>query len=91
MLHDGVWHIHCLASDAKTPISPYRTVGDEATLIRLLGYVGATDAEIEEVHADIRRWGRGTVRIRLKPGRKNLLRIRRPWRDEASLSDQTPQ
>jgi hypothetical protein len=56
-------------------------VRDQATLIRLLGYVGATDAEIEKVNESIRRWSRGTVEIHLEPGRKNLLRIRPPFND----------
>ena len=78
MLRDA-WHVHCLATDAKTPISPFSTVRDQATLIRLLRYVGATDAEVEEVHDGIRRWSRGTVQIHVEPGRKNLLRLRPPF------------
>ena len=55
-------------------------------LIRLLRYVGATDTDIDLVHDDIRRWNRGGVPIELAPGRKNLLRIRQPWCDQAGLA-----
>jgi hypothetical protein len=85
MLLRDVWHVHCITEDARTPISPFRTVRDQATLIRLLRYVGATDANIEEVHERIRKWSRGSVYVDLVPGRENLLRIRRPWSAEAHL------
>jgi hypothetical protein len=79
MLRGEVWHIHAVSEDAKTPISPFRQVRDQATLIRLLRYVGASDAEIEEVHTRIRQWSRGGVFLDLAPGRRNLLKIRPPW------------
>jgi hypothetical protein len=82
--NDG-WWVHCIAEDARTPISPYVSVKEEATLIHLLRYVGATDAEIEEVQKCIRRWGRGSVRIDLSPGCKNLLCIRAPWSEQLRL------
>ena len=46
---------------------------------RLLRYVGATDADIDQVHENVRRWSRGGVWIELAPGRKNLLKIRAPF------------
>ena len=52
-----------------------------ATLIRVLRYVGATDAELEKVDERIREWSRGSVFIGLTPGSRNLLRIRPPWSD----------
>ena len=85
MLRDG-WSVHCVSEDAKTPISPILPVSDQPTLIRLLRYVGATEAELEEVHDRIRQWSRGSVFITLTRGRRNLLRIWRPWSDEAGLS-----
>lgn len=75
------WFVHCLADDARTPISPYITVATLETLIRLLRYVGAGEIEIAEVHEDVRRWSRGSVYVDLAPGRKNLLGIRPPWND----------
>ena len=78
MERDG-WSVHCLAEDARTPISPYVDVAGLPTLIKLMRYVGATDEKIEQVHADIRRWSRGSVYVALAPGRKNLLRIRPPF------------
>jgi hypothetical protein len=73
--------VHCLAEDAMTPISPLITVRDQRLMVRLLRYVGATDANIEEVQTSILRWSRGSVWIELTPGRKNLLRIRPPHSD----------
>jgi hypothetical protein len=46
MLRKETWFVHAIAADAKTPISPILPVGDWATLIRLLRYVGATEADI---------------------------------------------
>ena len=73
--------MHSVADDSKTAISPILPVSDQPTLIRLLRYVGATDAEIKEVDERIRQWSRGSVFISLAPGRRNLLRIRPPWSD----------
>jgi hypothetical protein len=42
-------------------------VASEESLIRLLRYVGATDAEIEEVQECIRRWGRGASELSSVP------------------------
>jgi hypothetical protein len=73
------WTAHCLLEDARTPISPFVSMKQKSTLIRLLLHVGANDDEIAEVEEYIRRWSRGSVHITLAPGRKNLLRIREPW------------
>jgi hypothetical protein len=40
----------------------------------------------EEVNANIARWSRGSIWIELAPGQKNLLRVRRPWSDQAGLA-----
>jgi hypothetical protein len=84
--HRDSWFVHAISEDTQTPISPILPVRDQATLIRLLRYVGATEENIEQAHEDIRRWNRGGVWIELAPGRKNLLRIRRPWSVEARLA-----
>ena len=78
MLRD-VWFVHCDADDARTPISPILRVRDQNILIRVLRYVGATDADVVTIDHDIRHWSHGSVWIDLTPGRKNLLRIRSPW------------
>lgn len=74
--------VSTLAEDARTSIGPYVTVAIKETLLRLFRHVGVCDAEIEEAEADIRRWSRGSIWIDLTPGRKNLLRLRKPWSDE---------
>jgi hypothetical protein len=38
------------------------------------------------VNAKIGRWSRGSTWIELEPGRRNLLRIRRPWSELADLA-----
>ena len=44
------------------------------------------EGSLRVTHDRIRRWSRGSVFISLVPGRRNLLRIRAPWSDEAGLS-----
>jgi hypothetical protein len=73
------WLVHCLAENAKTPISPYVRVASQGMLIRLLRYVGASDSDIAEVEEKIRRWSRGSIDIDLADGRRNLLKIRPPF------------
>jgi hypothetical protein len=85
MLRKDTWFVHAVGEDARIPISPILPVRDQATLIRLLRYVGAGDAEIEEVNVNINRWLRGSTWIELVPGRKNLLRIWRPWSDQLGV------
>ena len=81
MLRRETWFVHAVSDDSKTTIGPILPVSDQPTLIRLLRYVGATDAELEKVDERIREWGQGSVFISLTPGRRNLLRIRAPWSD----------
>jgi len=59
--------IHCIADDAKTVVSGWSTVPDQATLEKLLRYVGAIDSEIQEARNDMRRWGLGSVHITITP------------------------
>ena len=54
--HRDSWFVHAISEDTRTPISPILHVRDQATLIRLLRYVGATEENIEQVQEDIRRW-----------------------------------
>ena len=68
-----------MTEDCQTRIGPWIDIADAATLVRLLRYVGAGDAEIAEVEENIQARGRGSVFITLIPGRKNLLRLREPW------------
>ena len=90
MLRQETWSVHAMAEDAATPISPILEVRNQGTLIRLLRYVGAGDAEIEEVNAKTGSWMRGSTWIELLPGRRNLLRIRRPWSELAGLCAPKP-
>jgi hypothetical protein len=86
MLRKDAWFVHAIAADAATPISPILEVRKQGTLIRLLRYVGAGDSDIDEVNRKIGSWLRGSTWIELEPGRRNRLRIRQPWRDEARLA-----
>jgi hypothetical protein len=47
------------------------------TLRRMLAYLGAMPEQLDDSNHSYRSWGRGTVRITLLPGRKNLLRLRK--------------
>jgi hypothetical protein len=43
----------------------------------MLAYLGATAEQIADFDSSHRRWGKGTVRITLLAGRRNLLRLPR--------------
>jgi hypothetical protein len=73
MLRKDTWFVQAITEDAKTPISPILEVPDQVTLIRLLRYLGAGEAEINGVNAKIGRWSCGSTWIELEPGRRNLL------------------
>jgi hypothetical protein len=50
-------------------------VETEATLIRMLKYLGATPEQMEEYAKQRGLWGQGSVHITLVLNRKNLLAI----------------
>jgi hypothetical protein len=85
-LRRDTWYVHAIADDGFTLISPTLPVGDQATLIRLLRYVGATDSDIDDVNGKIGYESRGSTWIDLMPGRRNLLRIQQPWSERAHLA-----
>ena len=77
--HKGL-HVQAMALDCRTILGPYVPVASVDTLRRMLAYLGATPEQLEDFNRSYRRWGQGTVRITLEPGRKNLLRLReRKW------------
>lgn len=78
-MHRDGWNIHCVAEDCRTVISPYRQVATIESLLKLLRYAGATEADLDGVQQCIRCWSRGSVFITLATDRKNLLAIRSPW------------
>jgi hypothetical protein len=82
MLRRETWFVHAISEDASTPIRPILQVPDQVMLIRLLRYIGAGDAEIDEVNANIGCWSRGSTWIDLEPGRRNLLGIRQRWSNQ---------
>jgi hypothetical protein len=73
------WVVRCLAEVGGRPISPEVRIADVDTLVHLLRYVGANDAEIDKVDEAVRRDSGGAIEIELEPGRKNLLRLPPPW------------
>jgi hypothetical protein len=68
--------VQAIAADHRTSLGPFVPVQSAETLRRLLAYLGATTAQVADVDSAIHRWGQGTIRFTLQPGRKNLLRIR---------------
>jgi hypothetical protein len=96
MLRKDTWFVHAITEDARTLISPILEVREQDTLIRLLRYIGAGDAEIDHVLEDIRRWSRGGVWIELEPGGRTCsASVRRgasgrAWRDEAGKIHSQP-
>ena len=73
--HKGL-HVQAMALDCRTILGPYVPVASVDTLRRMLVYLGATPEQLEAFNRSYRRWGQGTARITLLPGRKNLLRLR---------------
>jgi hypothetical protein len=65
MLRKETWFVHAIAADAAIPISPILEFREQDTMIRLLRYIGVSDAAIDHVQEDIRRWSRGGVWIEL--------------------------
>jgi hypothetical protein len=51
-------------------------VSSPDTLRRLLAYLGALPAQLREVDSSLQSHSQGNVRITLRPGCKNLLRLR---------------
>jgi len=78
-LQGETWLVHCRAGSGERLIGPVVRVADADTLIHLLRYVGANDAEIDQVDEAILHANRGTIEIELIPRRKNLLHLQRPW------------
>jgi hypothetical protein len=81
-LQGDSWIVCCLAEDGKRPISPEVRIADADGLVHFLRYVGANDAEIDQVDEAVRDRSRGVIAIKLEPGRKNLLRLPAPWNAE---------
>jgi hypothetical protein len=59
----------------KTNLGPWIAFASAETLEKAMGYLGATDEQIENHRQSMRAWGQGSTHIRLLPNRKNLLRI----------------
>lgn len=72
--HDGI-NCHGLHLDCKTVLGPWVHVGTDETMVRMLRYLGGTQEQIAQYQDQRRRWGQGSVHVKLVPNRKNLLRI----------------
>jgi hypothetical protein len=66
---------HALHIDCRTVLGPWVKFQSAMTLEKVMFYIGATQEQIAEHQADMRRWGQGSSEIRLLPDRVNLLRI----------------
>jgi len=73
--HKGL-HVQAMALDCRTILGQYVKVQNVETLRRMLTYLGATSEQLADLASSYRRWGQGTTRITLLPGRKNLLCLR---------------
>jgi hypothetical protein len=66
---------HALHVDCKTVLGPWITFASGETLVKALVYLGATDEQMEDHRKSVRAWRQGSSHIRIRPDRKNLLRI----------------
>jgi hypothetical protein len=73
MWNEG-WFVHCLASDARTVISPHVRVAKDSTLLGLLRVVGADEETLQKVPRDLKT-GRGTIGITVTEKGRKLLQI----------------
>jgi hypothetical protein len=62
--------------DLHCSLGPRVPVSSPDTLRRLLAYLGARPAQLREVDSCLESHGQGNVRITLRPGCKNLMRLR---------------
>jgi hypothetical protein len=67
--------VHALHPDCKTVLSHWQAVENVETLRKVMRYLGATDEQMMSFEDSLRRWGQGSVSMRLLPNRRNLLRI----------------
>ena len=67
--------VHALHLDCKTVLSHWQAVESLETLRKMMRYLGATDEQMVSFENSLRRWGQGSVHMRLLPKRRNLLNI----------------
>jgi hypothetical protein len=72
---DG-YSVQAMDLDCRTMLGPHVHVPSKETLRRLLVYLGATAEQLADFDQCVRSWGQGTAKIKVQPGRKNLLRLR---------------
>jgi hypothetical protein len=60
---------------SKPVLSHWQPVESLKTLRKMMHYLGATDEQMMSFENSLRRWGQGSVHIRLLPNRRNLLHI----------------
>jgi hypothetical protein len=72
---NGAIKVHALHVDCKTVLSHWQSVESLETLRKMVRYLGATDEQMASFEDGLRRWGQGSVHMRLLPNRRNLLRI----------------
>jgi hypothetical protein len=72
---NGAIKVHALHLDCKTVLSHWQSVESLETLRKMMRYLGATGEQMASFEDDLRRWGQGSVHIRLLPNRRNLLKI----------------
>jgi hypothetical protein len=72
---NGAMKVHALHLDCKTVLSHWQAIESLETLRKMMRYFGATDEQMVSFEDDLRRWGQGSMHMRLLPNRRNLLRI----------------
>jgi hypothetical protein len=72
---DGAMQVHGLHTDCKTVLSHWQAVESLETLRKMMRYLGATDEQMASFENSLRRWGQGSVHMRLLPNRRDLLHI----------------
>jgi hypothetical protein len=72
---DGAMKVHALHPDCKTVLSRWKAVENVETVRKMMRYLGATDEQMMSFEDSLRRWGQGSVHVRLLPNRRNLLHI----------------
>lgn len=67
--------VHALHPDCRTVLSHWQAVENLQALRKMMRYLGASDEQMVSFEDSLRRWGQGSMQMRLLPNRRNLLHI----------------
>jgi hypothetical protein len=74
------WAVHFIGPDGRTRIGPWLLLENDAAVVKILRWCGASDEDVEDYHCDMHRWGHSSVDINLSDSKLAALVARgRGW------------